>query len=57
MSDMFLDLSKVLFGSFVLGPFLTSAGKEYNYALVSAGVLCSTILWLGGIVLAKPSGG
>ena len=51
---MFLDLSKILFASFVIGPFLTPAEREINLLIVSAGVLCSTITWVIGILFARP---
>ncbi len=59
MADMFLDLSKILIGAFVLGPFLAlqEHNKPINFILVEAGVLCSTIGWFTGIVLSRPKEG
>jgi len=52
MADMFLDLSKILFASFVIGPFISD--HQVLFPLVVVGILCSTVTWMMGIVLAKP---
>lgn len=56
MAGLALDLSKIIFGSFVLGPFLAPGARSVNFILVNAGFLCFTLAAVLGIILSKPRG-
>lgn len=54
MADMFLDLSKILMGAFIVSPLLALSDKPLNFLIVGIGVLWSTVAWYIGIRLSRP---
>lgn len=54
LANLFLDLSKILVATFVLGPFLAIKEKPINFLLVGIGLLCATISCVIGLALSRP---
>jgi hypothetical protein len=48
------DIAKILFGSFVIGPFLAGKGQSVNLVIVNLGVLCFIIAVISEFVLSRP---
>ncbi len=56
LAGLLVDLSKILFGSYILGPFLM-AGSAVKMGLVGIGFLCFILTAGLGLYLAHPKGG
>lgn len=56
-ASFMFDIAKILFGSFVIGPFIAGKGQVINLIVVSLGVLWFIIAVVSGFVLSRPREG